>query len=109
MTETLRITYHGMDRQPAVDRLIEEQAQKLFQMFERISSCRVVVETPHRRRTKGNHFVVHIELHVPGDVLVVNRDRQDDVSHEDLPTAVRDAFHLSVRMLRHYLQRLHAC
>ncbi len=108
MTEALQITYHGTDRQPSIDRLIKEQADKLFQLFERISSCRVVVDTPHRSHTKGNHFVVGIELHVPGDVLVINRDHRDDAVHEDLSSAVRHAFQVAVRALRHYVERLRA-
>ena len=108
MTDNVRITYHGMDRSPAVEAAIHERAEKLFQLFDRISSCRVVVEAPHRRHTKGNLFVVRVELHVPGDVLVVSRDHQDDHSHEDVYIAVRDTFQVAVRMLRHYLQRIHS-
>ncbi|MEL7368642.1 MAG: HPF/RaiA family ribosome-associated protein [Myxococcota bacterium] len=107
MTETVRITYHGMPRSEALDELIHERAEKLFQLFDRITSCRVVVEAPHRRHTKGNHFAVHLEIHVPGDVLVVSRDH-NDARHEDPYRAVRDTFHAAVRMLRHYVQRIHA-
>lgn len=108
MTEALQITYHGTDRQASIDRLIGEQADKLFQLFEKISSCRVVVETPHRSHTKGNHFVVGIELHVPGDVLFIKPDHAEDAVHEDLASAIRNAFQIAVRKLRHYVQRLRA-
>ena len=107
MTRSVRITYHGLDRSPAVDEVIHERAEKLFELYDRISSCRVVVESPHRRHTKGNVFVVHVELHVPGDVIVVSRDHEDNARHEDLTRTVRDTFQIAVRKLRHYLQRIH--
>ena len=108
MTQSVRITYHGMDRPSAIDALIWERADKLFQVFDRISSCRVVVEAPHRSHHKGNTYAVRIELHVPGDVLVVSRDHHNDAAQEDLSSAVRQAFQIALRMLRHYVQRLHA-
>ncbi len=108
MTSAVRITYHEMERQAAIDELIAERSQKLFQVFARISSCRVVVEAPHRRHTTGNAYAVRIELHVPGEVLVVSRDHHDDASQEDLPTAVRHAFQVAVRKLRHYVEKRHA-
>ena len=49
---------------------------------------------------------MHVELHVPGTVLVVSKDKEDD-SHEDVLVAVRDTFQVAVRKLRHYLERLH--
>ncbi len=107
MREHVRITYHGMEPTSASDRAIYERAEKLFQLSNRISSCRVAVEAPHKRHNKGNHYAVHIEIRVPGDVLVVSRDHKDDAAHEDLLVAVRDAFQAAVRMMRHYLQRMH--
>lgn len=108
MNETVRITYHGMDARPAVDDVIRERAKKLFQLFDKISSCRVVVEAPHRRHHKGNVYAVRLELHVPGDVIVVSRDHPDDASHEDLLVSVRDTFQIADRKLKHYIERLHA-
>ena len=107
MTGTIRITYHGLDRSSAVDAAIHDRARKLNDLFDRISSCRVVVEAPHRRHAKGNAYVVHLELHVPGDVLVVSRDHQDRANHDDLMVAIRDSFQIATRKLRHYLERLH--
>ena len=101
----VRITYHDMERHPGIDAAIQERAEKLFQLSDRISDCRVVVEAPHRRHTKGNVYAVRLEVHVPGDVLVVSRDHQDHADHEDVHIAIRDTFQAGVRMLRHYLQR----
>ena len=53
MSDSVRITYHGMNPSPAVDAAIKERSEKLFQLFDRISSCRVVVEAPIRAKTKA--------------------------------------------------------
>ena len=108
MREAVRITYHGMNPHPGIEAAIHERAEKLFQLFDRISSCRVVVEAPHKRHHKGNLYFVHVEMHVPGNVLVVSRDNQSDASHEDPLVAVRDTFQVAVRKLRHYLARIHS-
>jgi len=50
-------------------------------------SCRVVVEIPHKHHHQGKQFNVRIDIGVPGDEIVINRDH-----HEDVYVALRDAF-----------------
>ena len=60
-------------------------------MFDRITGCRVVVESPHNKRAKGHTYHVTIEVNVPSEMIVVNRDPQNH-DHDDLGIALRDAF-----------------
>lgn len=91
-----------MDSSPSVEAAIRRQVSDLDELYNRITSCRVVLEIPHRRHQKGKHFHLRIEMHVPGKVLVVNRDPAKHGAHEDAYVAIRDAFRAARRELRDY-------
>lgn len=76
-----------------------EKAEKLEQYHDRITSCRVVVEAPHRHSRKGKLYVVTVDVTVPGAQLVVNTEKRHHPSHEDAYVAVRDAFNAMTRQL----------
>lgn len=100
----LQITFRNVQSSPAVEATIREQAEKLEKFYDRIISCRVVVDAPHRHHNKGKLYHVQIELNVPQNQLVVNRHPQDEPSHEDLYVAVRDAFDTAKRQLQEYVK-----
>ena len=87
-----QITFHHLDPSPAVEDAIREHAGRLERFHDRITSCRVVVETSHRHQRKGRIFHVGIALVLPGTEIVVKRDRERDHAHEDVYVAIRDAF-----------------
>lgn len=96
----LQITLRDMPPSEAVETRIREKAQKLDSFYDRIMSCRVVVETPQRHQHQGKLHSVRIDLSVPGAELVVNR-----VEHEDIYVAIRDAFNAIGRKLEDYARR----
>ena len=96
----LQVTLRDISPSEAIEAYIRERAAKLEQFYDRIMSCRVVVEAPVRHHRKGGPYKVRIDLTVPGDELVV--DRQVD---EDLYVAIRDAFHAARRKLEDYARR----
>lgn len=96
----LQVTLRDISPSEAIEAYIRERAAKLEQFYDRIVSCRVVVEAPVRHHRKGGPYKVRIDLTVPGDELVV--DRQVD---EDLYVAIRDAFHAARRKLEDYARR----
>lgn len=51
----VQITYRNMDPSDAVTARIETEAAKLDKFFPRITSCRVVVEVPHRTTSGANY------------------------------------------------------
>jgi ribosome-associated translation inhibitor RaiA len=113
-----------MEPSDAVTARIEAEAAKLDTFFDRITSCRVVVEAPHRHHKWGEIFHIRIELGVPGTELVVSHkptpratlSRDDDAAirkhleihpeHKDVYVAVRDAFASARRRLQDYVKRL---
>ncbi len=101
----LQVTFRDMDPSAALENEIRERAGRLERFFDRITSCRVMVEPSHKRHHKGNLYHIRIELGVPGKELVVSRDPQDDHSHEDAYVAVKDAFETAKRRLEDYAGR----
>lgn len=101
MQSPLQITVRDMPHSEALETYIREKVQKMDAFFDRLVSCRVVVEVPHRHQQQGNQFNVRIDMGVPGNAIVVNRDY-----HEDPYVALRDAFDAAKRQLEVYVRRL---
>ena len=103
----LEIVFRNVTRTAELEDRIRAKAAKLDRMFDRITGCRVVVESPHNHHVKGNTFHVCVEVKVPAETLVVNRDPQNH-NHDDLGIALRDAFSAAQRRLRAYSRRRNA-
>ncbi len=102
----LKIDYKNFERKPHLNSLIEEQVERLEKHFDRITSCHVVVSKPHKRHQHGNVYHVHIDLHIPGNVVAITREPERDGRHDDLPLAIRDAFKTAKRNLQTYIDKL---
>jgi len=123
MTTTAQTTFRNMAPSDALAARIQMEAEKLDQFFDRITSCRVIVEAPHGHHRHGEAFHVHIKLGVPGKELVVAREpevwtaarhensaphneREIEAPHEDVYVAVRDSFEAMRRQLKDYVHCL---
>lgn len=104
MPSWLQITFRNIDASPAVEAKIRERARELEQFFDRIVSCRVVIEAPNRRR-HGDLYHVRVDLKVPGHEIVVKRDPPEHHAHEDIYVAVRDSFDAVRRQLEDHVRR----
>ena len=120
----VQITYRNMEPSDAVTARLQEEATKLEEFFPRLTSCRVVVEAPHRHHQRGELIHIRIELGVPGKELVVSHEpaaraalcqdeqgvlkKQHEIhpEHKDAFVAIRDAFASARRQLQDYVQRL---
>jgi ribosomal subunit interface protein len=101
----IQITFRGMPPSTAIEAKIRERAAKLEAFFDRITSCRVVVEEPHRRHHQGKLFHVRIDVTVPEGELVVSREPHQHHAHEDVYVAIRDAFNAATRQIEDYARR----
>jgi len=101
----IQISFRDMEPSEAIEAKIRERGAKLDRYYDRIMSCRVVVEAPHRRHHQGKLFHVRVDLTVPNGELVVSREPEDHHSHEDVYVAVRDAFDATQRRLADYARR----
>jgi len=81
----------------ALEDHIREKMEALGQLHPNLTRCNVTIEQPHLHKHQGNAFNVRIDLNVPGDQIVVNRD-----AHEDAYVALREAFDAARRqVVRH--------
>ena len=101
----IEITFRDIPRSEAIETAVRAKAAKLEEFYDRIMSCRVVVESPHRHRHKGNIYHVRIDLTVPGKEMVIRRDPKEHSAHEDVYVAIRDAFDAAKRQLEDYARR----
>ena len=100
----LQITFRHMDSSEAVAARIRERAGELERFFDRIMSCRVVVECRHPRHHQGNLFRIRVDLKVPGREIAVGRDPAAHHAHEDVYVAIRDAFDAARRLLEDHVR-----
>jgi ribosomal subunit interface protein len=100
MNLPLQITVRNVSLSAAAESEIREKASKLDSFYDRIMSCRVTVDAPHRHSHKGILYDVRIDMTVPGAELAVRRE-----PNEDIYVAIRDAFDAARRQLEEFGRR----
>lgn len=109
MDVPFEIRFHNLDASEALETLARERAAKLDRLYERLTSCRVAIEAPHRQHRKGNVFEVHIELGVPGDTLAISHEPhrvREKYASPDAYDSLREAFDAAERQLLAFKDRL---
>ncbi len=98
----LQVTFRGFPHSEAMENRIREKVQKLERYYDKITSCRVMVERTHHKHHKGDLYHVRIDLTVPGKEIVISREHHDNHAYEDAYVAIRDAFQAAARQLEEY-------
>jgi ribosome-associated translation inhibitor RaiA len=125
----LQITFRNMPPSETVEKNIREKTAKLESFYDRLTSCRVTIEAPHRHHHKGKAYEVRIDLTVPGGEIVINHaptrlsalklsevsgsekelsethEPSKHAAHADVYVAIRDAFNAAGRKLQDYARR----
>jgi len=101
----LLITFRNLDRSPVVEASVREHAEKLDKYYDRIMSCRVVIEERHKHHRHGNHYHVSVDVTVPGAELVASREPDPHHAYTDVYIAIRDAFDTMRRQLEDYARQ----
>jgi cold shock CspA family protein/ribosome-associated translation inhibitor RaiA len=92
MNTPLQIAFHNVPHSKAVEDAVQEAAVRLEAHHDRITSCRVVIDQPHRHHREGNLLEVRIDLKMPGVELVVKREVSGSLVGGDLLTLIQEAF-----------------
>jgi len=100
MSSPMQITLRHMERSDALETRVRRLVQRLERLHSGILSSRIVIEAAHHLRHQGRAFVVRLEIKVPGDEIIVDRDH-----HEDPYVALRDAFEAAGRQVEDYARR----
>ena len=101
----LQISFRRLPRSKEIEDAISKRAAKLDEFCDRIMSCRVVVDVPHLHHHQGNLYQLRIDLTVPGEEIVVNREPSEHTAYRDIRLAVDDAFNTAARLLEEYVRR----
>jgi cold shock CspA family protein/ribosome-associated translation inhibitor RaiA len=95
--ERLQIAMRDVTLHEGTEAAIRAEATRLNSFYDRLVTCRVLVETPHRHLRDGAQYNVRIGLTLPGGELVVKRQPE-----KDLPSAIQRAFEAARRRLEDY-------
>jgi ribosomal subunit interface protein len=93
----LQVSFHGVEHSDALYNAIRDKLDKLERYYDRIVSCRVVLELDARRKQHGKQLTLRIQLKVPGSEIAVTREHG-----EDIQVALREAFDAARRQLEDY-------
>lgn len=107
MEQPLEIFFHNMRHSADIERLVRQKVGKLEKIYPRIIGCRVAVEVPHKQHKTGNVPEVHVEIRVPGQMLVVRREHHARERHTapNARSSVRDAFDAAELKLKDFKRR----
>ncbi|REK09956.1 MAG: HPF/RaiA family ribosome-associated protein [Planctomycetota bacterium] len=99
MQVPLQVAFRNMPHSHRIVEQIEAHVAHLESFYDRITSCRVVVDIPHRHHDSGNLYQVRIDITVPGHEIVVNRESSQQTQFKDLDTALGHAFDAATRQV----------
>jgi ribosome-associated translation inhibitor RaiA len=105
MSLALHVAFRNMDASASAEALVRQRAEELDRLWDRISTCRVVLDCVHKQNHVSRLYRVHIDLTLPGGTVVVNRDAGNNHAHDDLQVAIRDSFDLARRQLQEYARK----
>jgi cold shock CspA family protein/ribosome-associated translation inhibitor RaiA len=122
MNLTPQITFRNMKSQPRLEEAVGKEVARLERFFDRMTSCRVMIQGP--KRQERNLYHVRIDIGVPNERLVVDhhpslhgtlqdlqtprKSKQTDLerSHRDAVRTIHDAFGEMRRRLQDYVRRM---
>lgn len=106
MEYPVQITFRGLEPTDPIKKAVEERAERLERYYDKIESCKVVIESPHKHRQKGRIYEVKIRLGVPGEDIVITREPGERAAHEDdLYLTINDAFKEAARRLEDHVRK----
>lgn len=106
MNEALKIQFKNCDSTRAIEKSIFDHFEKLDRHFSPIIAGKITVEKPHRSKHQGGLYRVTINLTTPGKELFVGKSPNDELAHNDIYVAIRDAFLSMEKQLRTHFDQL---
>src|SRR5215467_691976 len=70
MLRPVQVTFRNVNADAGLEKLVQQESDKLERFYERITSCRVMVERPQRAQS-SKLYHVRIDLRLPRGELVV--------------------------------------
>lgn len=80
---------------------VREEAKKLEQFYDRITSARIVIGRSQHRHRQGDIYSIRLHITVPGGGdISVSREPAATGRHEDIHVTISDAFSAARRQLQ---------
>lgn len=96
------ITLRDIPNSMTIEDRIKKKTDKIANFYaDQVDFCKVTLGLAQKHKHQGKLFDVHIEVGVPGKVLVVNHKK-----NEDLYVLLRDAFNAMMRQIEENKERL---
>jgi len=122
MNLPLTVAFRDVTPSDWIEADIRKRADKLETYCRHMTSCRVVVDIPHRHHRSGNCFTIHVDMTVPGEEIAVthgsnvygvarNLDEYEggktDIkeTRKDLRLVIKEVFDVARRRLQEYARR----
>src|SRR5208337_4697740 len=105
MNTPLQISFHNLPHSREVENAVRAYVERIEGIYDRIVSCRVVLDQPHRHHKEGNLFQVRIDLKVPGAELVTKRELAGSLAYGDLSLVIQDAFEEMQGQIEEFVNR----
>ena len=94
-----------MEPSPSVEAIVRERIARLDRFHDRITSCAVTIEAPHRHGPHGKLYRAQVDVTVPGREVVIGREHEENRAHEDVYVAIRDSFEAARRLLEDIVRK----
>jgi putative sigma-54 modulation protein len=106
MQTPFQLTFHSpVESSPALAAYLQLRADKLDQLYDRITSCHVVVGLAGHHHEHDNHFTISIHVGLPGHELLVNHVPKDDHKPVTALESADLAFDDAERLLEDWVSR----
>lgn len=106
MNTPVQISFHNLPHSTVIETGIHEAVSRLEAIYDRIMSCRVIIDQPHRHHKEGNHFQVRIDVKVPGRELVIKREPGANLAYSELDAVIHEAFDEMQQQLEEFVHCL---
>lgn len=100
------VIFRQLTPSKAIETSIIKHARKLHRVHGRILSCKAVVEGSHAHHRKGPLYRVDLDVRIPGRRISAASSARQEYAHDDVYTAIREAFAAAGRQLQDYVRRV---
>lgn len=88
----LRVAFRNLRDSAEIETKVRAEAERLGEFRERITSCRVEIEVPHRPHRQGHVYRIQVDMTISGREIVVRHDMVEQGGPRNLDQALRETF-----------------